>query len=171
MKIPLGQRELFFNTFSHCLTQCFMSPGSAIDIVEWQAMWLNYQDNCHLSPLHSHLLCSMLVNPFLGDFWEVGTASSRVWKLSQPSWEAVMYGFLNNMQPSRRILPSEVMGSRKIQLRPVSLCEKQLCFHQELQLPPQQTFDQSCQQRPSWTFRRSFSSFPCLPLVVKQVSS
>lgn len=63
------------------------------------------------------------------------------------------------------------MDSRKTQLRPGHLCERQFYFNWELQLPSQQTFGQSCLQRATWTFTIPFSPFPCLPLVDKQASS
>ena len=65
-KFPKDKENYFFNTFSQCLTQCFMSPGSAINTVEWQAVGPNYLDDCHPSPLHSQFLCPMLLNLYGG---------------------------------------------------------------------------------------------------------
>ena len=125
-----------------------------------------------LPPLSSPLTVSMscVADPGWRGCWEVGTASSQVWKFSLPSYEIMKYDLLNNTQPLGRILSTEEMGLRKTQLRPSSFCERQSYFHQNFHLPPQQIFGQSCQQRASWTWS-CFSPFPCLPLVDKQTSS
>lgn len=97
----------------------------------------NYLDDCHLS--HSPLTVSVscVAEPIWRGCWEVGTASSQVWKLSLPSkrlWEV----WLANNTAFGGILSTEEMGLRKTQLRPSSFCERQSYFHQKFHLPPQQ---------------------------------